>query len=67
VVIVSRGAAGFDVREVKTGAESAGMTVIQSGLDEGETIVLSGQFLIDSEASLRSTISRLTPADGAHP
>jgi len=67
VVIVSRGEAGFDVREVKTGAESAGMTAIQSGLDEGETIVLSGQFLIDSEASLRSTISRLTPADGAHP
>ena len=59
-VIVSHGQAGFDVREVKTGAESDGRTVILSGLQEGEQIVLSGQFLIDSEASLRSTLSRLS-------
>jgi Cu(I)/Ag(I) efflux system membrane fusion protein len=63
VVIVSRGDAGFDVREVKTGAESEGKTVILSGLDEGDPIVLSGQFLIDSEASLKSTVSRLSPAE----
>ena len=62
VVVVSRGQAGFDVREVETGAESEGKTVILSGLEEGEDIVLSGQFLIDSEASLRSTVSRLSGA-----
>jgi Cu(I)/Ag(I) efflux system membrane fusion protein len=61
VVIVSRGEAGFDVRDVRTGAEAEGRTVILSGLEEGESIVLSGQFLIDSEASLRSTVSRLSP------
>jgi Cu(I)/Ag(I) efflux system membrane fusion protein len=64
VVVISRGDAGFDVREVKTGAESDGKTVILSGLDEGDQIVLSGQFLIDSEASLRSTVSRLATAAG---
>jgi membrane fusion protein, copper/silver efflux system len=65
VVVISRGDAGFDVREVKTGAESDGKTVILSGLDEGDQIVLSGQFLIDSEASLRSTVSRLSTAAGS--
>jgi Cu(I)/Ag(I) efflux system membrane fusion protein len=65
VVIISRGDAGFDVREVKTGADADGKTVILSGLDEGDQIVLSGQFLIDSEASLSSTVSRLsTEAEG---
>jgi len=64
VVIVSLGDAGFDVRDVKTGADSDGKTVILSGLDEGETIVLSGQFLIDSEASLRSAVSRLSTMPG---
>ncbi len=64
VVIVSRGQnngqEGFDVVDVKLGAESGGMSVILAGLEEGQSIVLSGQFLIDSEASLRSTVERLT-------
>lgn len=51
---------GFDVVDVKVGAESEGKTEILSGLEEGDFIVLSGQFLIDSEASLRATTSRLT-------
>jgi membrane fusion protein, copper/silver efflux system len=59
VVIVAREQGGFDVAEVKVGAERAGVTTILSGLEDGQTIVLSGQFLIDSEASLRSTLDRL--------
>jgi len=59
VVIVARGDGGFDVAEVTTGAEADGRTVILSGLAEGQSIVLSGQFLIDSEASLSSTVTRL--------
>jgi Cu(I)/Ag(I) efflux system membrane fusion protein len=60
VVIVAREGGGFDVADVKLGAESNGKTVILSGLDEGQSIVLSGQFLIDSEASLKSAVSRLS-------
>jgi Cu(I)/Ag(I) efflux system membrane fusion protein len=69
VVIVARERGGFDVAEVKIGAESDGKTVVLSGLTEGQSIVRSGQFLIDSEASLRSTVERLSgpqPA-GAEP
>jgi Cu(I)/Ag(I) efflux system membrane fusion protein len=59
VVIVAREQGGFDVVEVKVGAERGGMTTILSGLQADQSIVLSGQFLIDSEASLKSTLDRL--------
>jgi Cu(I)/Ag(I) efflux system membrane fusion protein len=60
VVIVSRGEGGFDAVGVKVGAERSGMTTILSGLEEGQSVALSGQFLIDSEASLKSTVDRLS-------
>jgi Cu(I)/Ag(I) efflux system membrane fusion protein len=66
VVIVARAGGGFDVAEVTVGADSQGQTAILSGLEAGQSIVLSGQFLIDSEASLKSTVSRLSTAE-PHP
>jgi membrane fusion protein, copper/silver efflux system len=61
-VVVAVRDGGFDVVEVATGREAGGYTTILSGLEEGQSIVLSGQFLIDSEASLKSTIERLRSA-----
>jgi Cu(I)/Ag(I) efflux system membrane fusion protein len=61
VVIVAREGGGFDVADVTVGIEADGKTAILSGLKEGQSIVLSGQFLIDSEASLKSTVSRMEP------
>jgi len=63
-VIVAREAGGFDVADVTTGIEAEGKTAILSGLKQGQSIVLSGQFLIDSEASLRSTVARFSSAEG---
>lgn len=63
VVIVAREGGGFAVAEVTVGAEVEGNTAILSGLEEGQAIVISGQFLIDSEASLKSSVSRLTTAE----
>jgi Cu(I)/Ag(I) efflux system membrane fusion protein len=63
VVIVARDGGGFDVAEVTLGMETEGKTAILSGLEEGQSIVLSGQFLIDSEASLKSALSRLSTAE----
>jgi membrane fusion protein, copper/silver efflux system len=60
VVIVARQGDGFDVADVTVGSEADGKTAILSGLQEGQSIVVSGQFLIDSEASLKSTVSRLS-------
>lgn len=48
----------FQPAEVRTGQETGGQTEILSGLSEGERIVASGQFLIDSEASLSGVAAR---------
>jgi membrane fusion protein, copper/silver efflux system len=43
----------FRPMDVTLGQEVGERTVITSGLTEGQQIVASGQFLLDSEASLR--------------
>lgn len=63
VVIVARPGGGFDVAQVTIGAQTGERTAVLAGLEEGQTIVLSGQFLIDSEASLKSTVSRLSTTE----
>jgi len=62
VVIVAKEGGGFDVASVTVGAEADGKTAILSGLSEGQSVVVSGQFLIDSEASLKSAVRRLEGA-----
>ena len=62
IVITANDKGAFGVAEVSVGAEQDGKTAILSGLNEGQSIVLSGQFLIDSEASLKSAVSRLDAA-----
>lgn len=59
VVITANDNGAFGIAKVSVGAEQDGKTAILSGLNEGQSIVLSGQFLIDSEASLKSAVSRL--------
>jgi membrane fusion protein, copper/silver efflux system len=51
--------------EVQTGRESGDDTEILAGLSEGEKVIASGQFLIDSEASLSGVQAR--PIGGAAP
>lgn len=59
VIVVAHERGGFDVTNVVVGGEANGLTTIVSGLEDGQSVVLSGQFLIDSEASLKSTIHRM--------
>jgi membrane fusion protein, copper/silver efflux system len=59
VVIVAQGDGKFSPVNVQTGREAAGETEIPSGLEAGQRVVISGQFLIDSEASLKGVIARL--------
>ena len=55
----------FKPTDVEVGAEAGGMSEIRKGLTLGMKVVLSGQFLIDSEASLKATGNRMSdaPAD----
>ena len=63
-VILARGEGRFQPVEVVTGLESGEVVEILSGLQEGQQVVVSGQFLIDSESSLRSSIQRLGAGAG---
>ncbi len=52
IVMLSTGDGRYHPAEVQIGRESGGRTEIVAGLAEGEKVVASGQFLLDSEASL---------------
>ncbi len=58
-VIVALGNGRFQVRAVTTGIESGEQVEILSGLNAGERVVASGQFLIDSEANLQAGLDRV--------
>jgi Cu(I)/Ag(I) efflux system membrane fusion protein len=62
-VVIVKEAHGYRPVEVETGQERDGYTEILSGLSEGEEVVASGQFLIDSEASLSGVLARLSKQD----
>ena len=66
LVIVAAEPDRFEPTEVQIGPEAAGKTVILSGLAEGQNVVVSGQFLIDSEASLRGVLARLNSKGPTH-
>ena len=62
VVIVAQGEGRFAPADVETGLEANGETEIHKGLKAGDRVVLSGQFLIDSEASLKAGTARMAGA-----
>jgi len=63
-VIISLGDGKFEARNVIAGIESGDYVEIIDGISESESIVTSGQFLIDSEASMRASLGRMSaPAD----
>ncbi|MVW76437.1 efflux RND transporter periplasmic adaptor subunit [Pseudomonas xionganensis] len=53
LVMLAEGEGRYRPLEVRLGQEAAGNTQILEGLQEGQQVVASGQFLLDSEASLR--------------
>lgn len=63
VVMLAREEGRFTPVEIKTGIEFGGKTEVLEGLQPGQKVVLSGQFLIDSEASLRGLEARLNSPD----
>ncbi|HEM6742419.1 TPA: efflux RND transporter periplasmic adaptor subunit [Citrobacter farmeri] len=72
-VITVDGEGRFVPKMVSVFQASQGVTAIRSGLDEGEKVVASGLFLIDSEANISGALDRMraqqpsaTPAHAAH-
>jgi len=66
-VVMALGGGRFQPREVVPGMETGDWTEILSGLQEGEQVVVSAQFLIDSESSLRASFQRMDSSPPAAP
>jgi Cu(I)/Ag(I) efflux system membrane fusion protein len=70
VVILDRGDGRFEPRDVRLGRKGDGYVEVTSGLQDGETIVVNGNFLIDAESNLQAALKGLTtppPAKEARP
>ena len=64
-MVLALGEGTFRVHEVLTGMESGKWIEIIAGIGEGDLVVTSAQFLIDSEASLAGSIVRLGQVNGS--
>jgi Cu(I)/Ag(I) efflux system membrane fusion protein len=65
VVMLAQDDGKFVPVNVETGREANGQTEIRKGLEAGQKVVTSGQFLIDSEASLKGATTRMGDMPGA--
>lgn len=65
VAIVRRGDGSFEPREVTLGVDLGDQIEVLQGLAEGDHVVASGQFLVDSEARLRSVLGSMAAAQPA--
>ncbi len=67
IVFVVKGDGYFEPREVKLGVKGEALYEVLGGLSEGEKVVTSANFLVDSESSLKAALSRMIkPAAGDH-
>jgi Cu(I)/Ag(I) efflux system membrane fusion protein len=57
--VLALGGGKFRVHEVLTGLESGEYIEVLAGLSEGDRIVASAQFLLDSESSIAGSVRRL--------
>ncbi len=62
-VLLAYSGGRFESRIVATGMQSGGNTEILSGLSQGDSVVVSGQFLLDSEASFKASMTRMQDSD----
>lgn len=65
IVIALREDGSYEPVEVTLGRAEGDTIAITSGLSEGQRVVASGQFLIDSEANLSGAVARLNASRGA--
>ena len=64
VVVVAQADGRFAPVDVEVGLDSNGQTEIRSGLQAGQKVVVSGQFLVDSEANLKASATRMSAMPG---
>ncbi|WP_392339976.1 efflux RND transporter periplasmic adaptor subunit [Moritella marina] len=60
-IVLAKGDGQYQSIKVTLGRESAGYVEVLAGLNDGDEIVTSAQFLLDSESSLTADFSRIGP------
>ncbi|MCO6438629.1 MAG: efflux RND transporter periplasmic adaptor subunit [Phycisphaerae bacterium] len=66
VAFVDLGGGKFAPRDVQVGVEAEdGMVEVLYGLDEGEIVVTSGQFMLDAESKLKEAVAKMMEAERA--
>lgn len=66
VVVVALGDGRFAPRSVTLGPSGDGVVQVLDGLEAGERVVTSAQFLIDSESNLQEAVRKMIDAGGGH-
>lgn len=64
VAVMALGGGYFEPREVKVGVSAEGYVEVLEGIQPGEQIVTTSQFLIDAESNLRSAVAAMTGHEG---
>jgi Cu(I)/Ag(I) efflux system membrane fusion protein len=59
VVVLDRGDGTFQVNPVTLGVNGDGVWEIKEGVAQGDQVVVSSQFLIDSESNLREAVRKM--------
>lgn len=65
IVLIEKGAGRFEPREVKLGARTDSHVEVLDGVKEGESVVVSANFLIDAESNLKAAIGGFSAAPAA--
>jgi membrane fusion protein, copper/silver efflux system len=65
IVIVSRGDGRFEPKDVKLGSRGDGYVEIREGIEDGDLVVTSANFLIDAESNLKAALKGIADAGTA--
>src|ERR1700733_11663267 len=64
-VLVDKGQGRFEPRDVKLGQRGAGYVEVREGVNAGEPVVVSANFLIDAESNLGAALKGFSDAGGS--
>jgi len=66
IVFVDKGQGLFEPRDVTLGAKADGFSEVKDGVSDGEPVVTSGNFLIDSESRLKAALEGMAGGEHQH-
>lgn len=65
IIFVDKGRGLFEPRQVTVGAKADGFYEVKIGISEGESVVVNGNFLVDSESRLKAALESMAPSTGS--